>query len=376
MAKKRILIFSTAYLPLIGGAEVAVAELTDRLTDCEFFMITARLQPELPRYEEMGNIKVYRLGQGNNLDKYRLILNGWKKAQELGKFDVVWSIMASYAGFAALRYQKKNPGTKFLLTLQEGDSRWDIYKHVWWCWPIFTQIFKCADTIQTISSYLADWASALGAKCPIEVIPNGVAREKFFNKTGEILKIKFGLGIEESAKVVVTTSRLVKKNGVGDLINAMQFLEKNIHLLILGNGELEDELKLLSKQNNLENQVHFLGNISQNELPQYLWASDVFCRPSLSEGLGIAFLEALAAGVPVVATKVGGIPDFLQDRETGLFCAVNNPQDIANKIKEILDDQELRNKLVTNGKKLVEKKYSWDIIAEQIKNIFNKLCVS
>lgn len=380
--KKRILIFSTAYLPLIGGAEVAVKEITDRLSDFEFVMITARLDSKLPAKENIRNIEVHRLGKGNNRDKYRLIFGGWKKARELGKFDVVWSIMASYAGFAALRFKKRNPSVQFLLTLQEGDGRFDIYKHVLWCWPYFTQIFKRADKIQAISSYLAKWAKDLGASCPIEVVPNGVDITKFqyslSSRTGIrdlVTQIKTELAIRESDRIVITASRLVKKNGVGDLINAMKFLNNDAHLLILGVGELENELNLLSKQKNLEDRVHFLGYIDQNKLPEYLGASDIFCRPSLSEGLGNAFLEAMAAGVPVVGTKVGGIPDFLRDGETGLFCA-NDPTDIAVKINRILNDHALADKLSANGKKLVEQKYSWDIIVAKMKNIFNNLCAS
>lgn len=371
--KKRILIFSTAYLPLVGGAEVAVKEITDRLSDFEFVMITAKIDPSFSDVEKIGNITVHRIGRGNNFDKIRLIFAGPKKASQLGKFDVVWSIMASYAGFAALRLKKHNPTVPYLLTLQEGDSRWDIYKHVWWCWSYFKQIFKRADRIQSISNYLAGWAKDLGAKCLIEVVPNGVDIEKFFNKNNEISKIKSDLGIAESAKLVMTASRLVKKNGIGDLIKAMKFLNDDVHLLILGGGALDSELKKLSKQNNLENCVHFLGSINQNGLPKYLWASDVFCRPSLSEGLGNSFLEAMAAGAPIIGTNVGGIPDFLKDGETGLFCN-NDPKDIAKKIKIILDDQELRNKLINNGKKIVEEKYDWNLIAEKMRNIFTVLC--
>jgi len=91
--------------------------------------------------------------------------------------------------------------------------------------------------------------------------------------------------------------------------------------------------------------------------------------------LGNSFLEAMAAEVPVVATPVGGIPDFLEDGKTGWFCKVRDPQSIAEKIQYILDE---KNKdevewVVKNAKELVEKKYNWDNIAIQMNNIFNKL---
>ena len=117
----------------------------------------------------------------------------------------------------------------------------------------------------------------------------------------------------------------------------------------------------------------FLGQIEHNDLPQYLAMADVFCRPSLSEGLGNVFLEAMAAGVPIIGTPVGGIPDFLKDRETGLFCQVNNPQDLADKIKEILDNEELRRSLIKNGLSLVQEKYNWDNIVLKMEKIFLSL---
>lgn len=372
--KKRVLIFSTAYFPLVGGAEVAVKEITDRLPDFEFVMITAKLDKKLVDQEKIGNVLVYRLGVGDKWDKFRLILNGWKKAKEIGKFDVVWAIMASYGGFAALRFKKRNPNVKFLLTLQEGDSKWDIYKHVWWCWWYFKQIFKRADYIQAISNYLADWAKKMGAKCSITVVSNGVdinnfkTTEENRESVRENIRKELGLGAQD--KVIVTASRLVKKNGVGDLIDSLKFLDNDFKLLILGAGVLEENLKKQVKESGLEKRVYFLGQKNHQELPKYLWASDIFCRPSLSEGLGNVFLEAMATGLPVIGTKVGGIPDFLADGETGLFCEVKNPGDIAEKIKRLAGDKDLSEKLIVKGESVVDKKYGWDLISKEMEKIF------
>lgn len=367
--KKRILIFSTAYFPLIGGAEVAVKEITDRLPEYEFVMLTAKVKPGLADVDKIGNVEVHRIGKGNHWDKFRLILSGWKEAQKLGKFDAVWSIMASYAGFAALRYKKRNPGVPFLLNLQEGDSKAHIYKHVWWCWPYFRQIFQKSNYIHALSAYLADWAKEMRATCPVEIVPNGVNTGTFIVRKQALQK----LSLPPGAKAVITTSRLVEKNGVGDLIQAVALLPSHVHLLIAGTGELAVKLKNQAVRLNIASRVHFLGAIANNELPEYLWASDVFCRPSLSEGLGISFLEAMAAGIPLVATPVGGIPDFLKNGETGLFCKVGDAQDIAEKINRVLNDSTLAEKLRANGRKLVEEKYSWDRIAVQMKTIFNNL---
>src|SRR3989344_5070258 len=383
--KKNIWILSIAYLPVVGGAEVAVREITDRLGDYEFDMLTARLSPRIARFEKIGNVNVYRLGFGSALDKYMFPFAACFKVLSLNikrSYALSWAIMAAYAGFAGLFFKLVRPGTPFLLTLQEGDPLPEIERKVRLVWPIFKKIFLKADHIQAISNFLADWARKIGYKGDLSVVSNGVDINKFkiqnskFKITIQNLKLK--LDIKDDEKVVITVSRLVKKNGIEDLIRAMKELrnlnaELRVKLLIAGKGEQEEYLKDLTKKLNLEDNVLFLGEVSHKDLPQYLWISDVFVRPSLSEGLGNAFLEAMAAGVPAIGTKVGGIPDFLREGETGLFCEVQNPKSITEKIKTLLKDENLRLRLIENGRKLVEEKYSWDFIALEMKNIFDKL---
>ncbi|MBU2068454.1 glycosyltransferase family 4 protein, partial [Patescibacteria group bacterium] len=236
----------------------------------------------------------------------------------------------------------------------------------------FKQIFKRADYIQAISRFLYDWAIQMGAKKG-EIVSNGVDVEKFKradNQTIEELKRELGIRNE---KIILTVSRLVKKNGIDDLIKAGQYLDFPFKILIAGSGEQEKELKDLTKKLEFENKVIFLGQIDYNDLPKYYSSSDIFVRPSLSEGLGNVFLEAMATGLPVIGTKVGGIPDFLEDRKTGLFCEVNNPKSIANKIKEVLENDQLRKTLIDNGLNLVREKYTWDSVAQKMENIFEKL---
>ena len=116
-------------------------------------------------------------------------------------------------------------------------------------------------------------------------------------------------------------------------------------------------------------------------MPKYLKVSDIFIRPSRSEGLGNSFLEAMAAGIPVIATPVGGIPDFLLDpaknpdhEPTGYFCEVDNPQSIATQVNKILSDEALRTRIIRNAKKLVTEKYDWSLIAHDMKEkVFDKL---
>ena len=166
---------------------------------------------------------------------------------------------------------------------------------------------------------------------------------------------------------------MVKKNAVGDIIGAIKYLPENIRLIILGTGSLEEDLKFQTSNLKIEDRVSFLGHIDHRELPKYLASADIFIRPSLSEGLGSSFLEAMAVGLPVIATPVGGIPDFLKDGETGLFCEVINPKSIAEKVKVYLENNDLRKKIINNAREMVVKKYDWDLIAKKMRNIFDRL---
>ena len=388
---RRVLIFSTAYFPFVGGAEVAIKEITDRIGDIQFDLITARMNRKLPKQEKIGNIRVYRMGFGwGAIDKIILAKWGFLKALKLDKknnYDAAWSIMASQASIAASLF-KIISGKKLILTLQEGDEEKHLARYVLnikWLYKILIRpwhllVFKKADRVMAISNHLKERAEKNGVKVPVEIVQNGVDVNKFsiFNFQFSIIDFKKSLGIKDNDKVLITTSRLVKKNAVGDIIEAMRYLPDNVKFIIVGTGSEEKNLKFKILNLKLENRVIFTGQVDNKEVPKYLKISDIFIRPSLSEGLGNSFLEAMAAGVPVIATKVGGIPDFLVDpltssglaAPTGLFCQVQNPKSIALKVKILIENSELREKIVKNARQMIEEKYNWKNIAKKMEKVF------
>jgi glycosyltransferase involved in cell wall biosynthesis len=389
---KKILIFSIAYYPFVGGAEVAIKELTDRLPGIQFDMVTLRFDRKLPRFERIGNVNIYRVGFGKdsprmsdlvkfplNLNKYFFPLTGFLKAQKLHKknnYDVVWSMMANYAGFATLFFKIRNRGVPFLLTLQEGDPIEYIKKRVGLLYPLFKMIFKKADMIQSISTYLANFGRSMGYRGEVEIVPNGVDVSKFtINYPDlELNKLKSRLDKKPGDVFLVTTSRLVPKNGVFDVIKSLEFLPDNIKFLVLGDGPQMDSIKWFVKEKNLAERVKLLGYVDQKEILKYLKISDIFIRPSLSEGFGNSFIEAMAAGLPVIATPVGGIVDFLFDpidnsekEPTGVFCQPNDPKSITEAVEKILNNQELKTKIINNGRKLAIEKYDWNLLANEMR---------
>lgn len=381
---RRVLIFSLMYYHrFVGGAEVAVEETTRRIDpgEIEFDMITMRTEPL--KFERVGNINVHRVGphwKGGTKSltlyvlKYLYMPLALVKALRLHRerqYDLTWSIMANYASGPALFFKLMHTKVKLILTLQEGDPFSHIRKRVGITYLFFKKLFRVADHIHAISTYLADWAKEMGATCPITVVPNGVDLSLFstYGSLDADTSVRQRLGISPSDTLLITTGRLVVKNAVADTIKALSLLGPTVKFLSIGGGHLEHELRQLVSQLKLDARVTFLPFMPQSELPPYLRAATIFVRPSLSEGLGNSFLEAMAAGIPIIATPVGGIPDFVVDGETGLFCEVDNPQSIAQKVEKLIKDRESREYIVKNAREMVEKKYDWKGIAGQMKGI-------
>ncbi len=377
---KRILLFSTAYRPFVGGSEVAIEEVVKHLPDVFFDIVTPRFGRNLPQLESGDNFRIHRVGWGWPLDKFIFPVSGFLHARKLVKendYNFFHVFQASQAGGAAWLLKFFHPRIPLILTLQEGkdlNSQGSFVK--------FTRklLIKKADKITAISDYLRKYVSRIRRNAPVVVIPNGVDIDNFCRdfSYGELSVLQDQVGIRPGERVIITISRLVPKNGVSDLIKATAVLSEKrkepvFKLLLLGEGEQKSDLLKLAGNLKIEDKVVFIGRIDHSDLPKYLKISDVFVRPSLSEGLGNAFLEAMAASIPVVGTPVGGIPDFLKDEETGLFCKVGNPEDIAQKIEKLVFDDSLRKKIISNGRKLVKEKYNWKTIAKEYAELYNQL---
>ena len=275
MAKK-ILVFSQAYYPNhVGGAEVAVKEITDRISpeDFEFHILTLG-SPGQPQYEMMGNAHVHRV---NGFSAAKSSLNGnfssWSKyiyiplavisalsLHRKHRFDAIWSIMASYAGFAAVMFAIIQPKIPFILTLQEGDPIPHIIRRARPAWPLFKQIFKRAAIIQAISTYLANFAKDMGATCPTVVVPNAVSVAQFSRRGSDGKKddskdssvaidavLAELMAKKPGDTILITTGRLVHKNAVDSVIESLTLLPSSVRFVVLGIGELEQQLKEKAK---------------------------------------------------------------------------------------------------------------------------------
>ena len=382
---KRILIFSTAYYPFLGGAEVAVKEITDRLSnDFEFDLVTAKLHQDLPRVEKIGAITVYRVGFGKmTIDKLLLpflgLIQAWR-LQNRRKYFCLWAVMVSYSSGAgylfnivrALSGQTRIP---IILNLQEGDSE-DHLKYRWGglialSWKL---AMRQTDFLTALSNFLLNRAKKNGYTGPSLLVPNGADIEVFSRKINSSVKekLKEEFGKKADDVFLVTVSRLVRKNATDDIISALPHLAKNVSLIVIGNGVESFRLQKQAHDLGVESRVKFLGFVSHEDIPKYLSICDIFIRPSRSEGFGNSFIEAMASGLPVIATPVGGIPDFLDDKITGVFCSPDNPHSIVQSVKLILDDNVLRRNIIRGAYHRVTERYTWSNIAQKMKDVFDR----
>jgi glycosyltransferase involved in cell wall biosynthesis len=397
---KRILFFSLTYHPFIGGAEVAIKETTDRISpeDYSFDMITLRFDSTLPKFERVGNIDIFRTGftrpgaKIQDFKKFPLVLNKylypfWALAAAVvlhrrKRYDAVCSVMTGYASFAVLFFKMLHPRVPYIVRSDDGDPIDYLKKRVGVLYPLFKRMFTKADFAITTSSYLKNFVCSMGYRGPLAIVPNGVNAAHFSQHYApeELDALKQKLGKKEGDVYLITTSRLVTKNACDDVIRALALLPERVKFLILGIGPDEDMLRALAREKRVDSRVFFLGQISHTEMPKYLKVSDIFIRPSRSEGFGISFIEAMVAELPVIATQEGGIADFLFDAKrnpdketTGWAVNKDSPEQIAEAVKDILAHPEQVARVKKTAKQMAFEKYDWNLIAKQMQTAFDRV---
>ena len=203
-----------------------------------------------------------------------------------------------------------------------------------------------------VSPSVAESLIACGlARTKIQVIPNGVDLAHFAPVTPATRReSRLSLGIPESEFVVAAAARLSPEKGIDTLLGAAG-QRKAMTFLIAGEGPEYANLQRLCPQN-----VRLLGRAS--DVRPLLAAANVFAVPSRREGQGIAALEAMASGVPLIASRVGGLADMLTDGETALLVPPGDPDALAAALSRLQSDPRLRRQLAENAKLLVNKTYS------------------
>lgn len=381
---KKVLIFSLAYYPsYVSGAEAAIKEITDRIdpADIEFHMVTLLFDKKAPREELIGNVHVHRVGFGGAyLSKILFVPLAAFRTRTLNKehhFSALWAMM-TYMLLPVVFARVFGVRAPHILTLQDGDPYEKVFER-WFIRPITPLLdygFRTSAIIQTISVFLAEWPRKRGYKGPVELIYNGANPRDIKGTVSpdEVEALGQKLGKKSGDIFLVNTSRLVHQKAFDDTIRALVKLPVHIKLLVVGDGEDSSMLKKLATDLGVGDRVIFTGKVDRNVVTLYRRVSDIFVAPSRSEGLGNAFISALASRLPLVATQVGGMADYVFDKQhnpdkepTAWVVDPDSPDQIVAKVQEIIANPEKAKAISEHAREMVEEKYDWDIIAKDMK---------
>ena len=369
--KKSVAVFTVAYHPHIWWAEVARREISKRVDEIERVFFCAKLDPSLPCVDTFEWSKIYRIWVWiPSLDKLLFLLFAPIIALFCHcryRFKVSIGILAAWWWWAAMLFKMLTLNTvPYILNIQDGDTDEYIDKKVWSFKWFYKMLYRKPDVISVISKFLAVRAKTLGYHGEIRHIPNGVDTNKFAIHISESegYQLLNWLWRNKENKVIITTSRLNYKNDIGSIIESLMYLDDNRVFLCLGEWELRSSLEKKINDLWLNQRVRMPWYVEHETVAKYMNIADVFCRPSLQEWLWNSFLEAMSFWIPVVATPVWWIVDFINDGITWFFCNVQDPKSIAIQIRRIVEMNENdKATVLSNAKNLVSERYTREIIA-------------
>ncbi len=342
--------------------------------------------PGAPIYEELNGIKVYRasteLGHPNFLT-WAFLFNHFLEKKMAGvsrnvDFDVV-HVHDWLTGFAGIsfKHQMQKPlvstihGTEIgrAQGLHNPDSL-TIDGIEWWT------TYEANKIIVTSASMKAEIQGHF--RLPpekIEIVPNGIDTKRY-NASVDQSAVKGRYGVHPDEKLVLCVGRLVPQKGIEYLIRAVPRIAERYpeaKFIIVGEGWLRGHLEYIARSTGHQWKITFTGWVPDQELIALLNSADALVVPSIYEPFGIVALEGMAAGVPVVASDVGGLAEIVEHEHTGILAYSRSPESIAWAVGRVLSDPDHSKEMVQNAQEMVQKTYSWEAIAMKTAKIYKEV---
>jgi glycosyltransferase involved in cell wall biosynthesis len=282
------------------------------------------------------------------------VIGQLRKVVENRRADIVWS--NSVKSHFLVRYAGLNRSRKWV-AFHHGYTSTDLRM------KIYNQLdrwsLQRADQVLTSSAAFVEELTRRYVSRDVihvqhmPVRPSAVVSEE--RKAG----LRRELGLENGTRVVLSIGRLSREKGHRDLVQAFRKMHElagnpPLHLVFVGEGPERHRIEELCRDLGLTKSVTLAGQ--KEDVAPYYGIADVFVLPSLSEGCPKVLLEALSAGVPVVATEVGGVPEVVGDRKDALLVKSSDTLGLPCAVAQILKDQQLRNRLISCGREVVSKK--------------------
>lgn len=217
---------------------------------------------------------------------------------------------------------------------------------------------------------LIEATNKVGYEGDTTYIPNGVDPRRF-TPDGPDLRDDLNIGANEF--VVLVARRLVPKNGVLDFAQSTSFLKnRDFKILIAGDGSERDSIVVELKRSGMFDRTIFLGNVSNTEMPSIYRSANLSILPSHMEATSITGLESISCGLPLVGTRVGGIPEIIKDGKNGYLIDKGSPEQLASAIDHCFENKELLAGF-SNYSLELSKNFGWDVIARQTSAVYSKL---
>ena len=230
-----------------------------------------------------------------------------------------------------------------------------------------------ADAITANSAASADVIWSLSGIHPT-VIPMGVDLAAFSPRKTNVSH--HNVAKDFGRPLILFVGRLIEEKGLSYLIKAMPRLleaKPEAALLVVGDGPQREEASELAANLGMASRVQFLGAVPNKSIAPYFWMADAVAVPSLWEGLGVVLLESAAAGVPAVASAVGGIPDIIEHEKSGLLVPPGDSDALADALVRLTSNPKVSKQLGEAAKSFVKQNFSWDVVARKFDCLYKRL---
>ncbi|WP_455280460.1 glycosyltransferase family 4 protein [[Eubacterium] cellulosolvens] len=376
----KILYLIQRFLPYVGGAENHLHQIAKRLiSDYEMSVIT--FGPKNQKYRvskiPVRSYRGFRIHWGSG---FTTISHGMLKDLLRMKPDIIHAHTYGFAHTDFASFIGKIKNIPLVVTTHYDRSRTyelskillrGLYDNF-----IGRMTLSLANKILAATDYeknlLVSKFSLNNEK--ISVVPNGVEFDKFRNLPDpQSIISQYGL---QKSRVALFVGRIERKKGLQYLLQATPTVASefpDFKILIVGpDWGYENELKKIAKKIKIENLVIFAGQFNELDLLKAYNLSEFSILPSLGEATGLTILESMAAGRPIVASRLPTIAEFVVDEKDGMLFEPGNPEKLANSIISLMSNQKLKEKLIQNGK-IISKQRDWSKIVKMVIDVYQKV---
>ncbi len=235
---------------------------------------------------------------------------------------------------------------------------------------LIRKIFRYCDNVVVLSLKWKNFFLSLVDQNKISVIPNGIEYTKFESFEKSFPKISNG-------KIqILFLGNLTQRKGIYDILEVVPKIKDkfiDVNFVFAGSEEFPGDLNRFKKEcvaKEINNSIKLIFNFSDNEKMKLFFESDIYLLPSYAEGLPISLLEAMAAGLPVISTPVGGIPEVIEEGVNGFIISPGDTDDLANKICKLVEDKDLREMMGEKNQLTIKQMYDWLIVSKKISSMY------